>query len=517
MNGQLFKETIDFTFKVLLQLGEEMPCAMGDGKLMNDIEAMNDALRGISDDSLLHLKESSDRKMSTLIKLYANLANCLHLSRPLLVGAVSLRMVALTLKNGLTPVAPNVFALYGEILMALGHVEDACRMGMYYRCCVYFTSCIWRFHSYHIQHTPNVAGRLALKLLERRGSFAYKSATIVEVYQIILWAAEPLPCVVDAHLLGHKCGLQAGDSLHANFNLMRSIVTSYIAGKYLDSVQSDIRNCIRTIQRQNSQHFMAASVLLHSQTCVLKAGIHTLNEDRVGSIPTERELLANERFANNKVAVRTMKVHHLMRAVLFGQLDDISSSDVNLWSDTSELKNALRPLVVVGIFYQGLASFYLARKRVQERTSWIARGDAILSSMKRWAQHSEWNWENKALLLAAEKEHLLGSFGRAEALYERAIRSAREHRFVHEEAMASELAGKFFLQRGGVPAKSVALLIHAARCYEKWGATAVMNRVRSEIATTFGPNFVQLGPFDNLLDAIFESSEDASKKRSADA
>ena len=142
MNDQLFKEAVDFTFKVLLQLGEEMPCAMGDGKLMNDIQAMNETLRGIPDDDLLRLKESRDRKIGTLLKLYVNLVHCLHLSRPRLVGSVSLRMVALTLKNGLTPLSPNVFARYGEILMALGQIEAACRMGMYNRCCVYFTSYI---------------------------------------------------------------------------------------------------------------------------------------------------------------------------------------------------------------------------------------------------------------------------------------------------------------------------------------------------------------------------------------
>src|SRR5262249_8991033 len=54
-------------------------------------------------------------------------------------------------------------------------------------------------------------------------------------------------------------------------------------------------------------------------------------------------------------------------------------------------------------------------------------------------------------------------------LYERAIRSARANGFVHHEALAHELAGRFCLQRGFETAGS-AHLRHARACYALWGA-----------------------------------------------
>ena len=53
--------------------------------------------------------------------------------------------------------------------------------------------------------------------------------------------------------------------------------------------------------------------------------------------------------------------------------------------------------------------------------------------------------EQNVMLLEAESMFTNGDFDRAGPLYDSAIRSAREHKFIHEEAIASELAGTFYL------------------------------------------------------------------------
>ena len=52
--------------------------------------------------------------------------------------------------------------------------------------------------------------------------------------------------------------------------------------------------------------------------------------------------------------------------------------------------------------------------------------DGVLEKMKLWSQHSSWNWENKMMLLEAEKMHTLGDFNSAASFYERSIQSACE-------------------------------------------------------------------------------------------
>ena len=57
----------------------------------------------------------------------------------------------------------------------------------------------------------------------------------------------------------------------------------------------------------------------------------------------------------------------------------------------------------------------------------------------------------------------------AQELYEKAIRSAHTHGFVHNEAFANELAGRFYAARG-FEKIATTYLRDARYCYLRWGA-----------------------------------------------
>ncbi|MBV8331069.1 MAG: PAS domain S-box protein, partial [Verrucomicrobia bacterium] len=86
-----------------------------------------------------------------------------------------------------------------------------------------------------------------------------------------------------------------------------------------------------------------------------------------------------------------------------------------------------------------------------------------------WAENCPENFENRAALVGAELARLEGRELDAERLYEQAIRSARANRFVHNEALACELAARFYAARGF---EDIAhLYLRKARdCYLRWGA-----------------------------------------------
>jgi len=86
-----------------------------------------------------------------------------------------------------------------------------------------------------------------------------------------------------------------------------------------------------------------------------------------------------------------------------------------------------------------------------------------------WAENCPENFENCAALVGAEIARLEGRDIDAMHLYEQAIRSARDNGFVHNEALANELAGRFFLQRG-LESAGLAYLRNASAGYALWGA-----------------------------------------------
>jgi len=86
-----------------------------------------------------------------------------------------------------------------------------------------------------------------------------------------------------------------------------------------------------------------------------------------------------------------------------------------------------------------------------------------------WAGICPENFENRAALVGAEIARIEGRALDAEALYEQAISSAQVNSFVHNEAIANELAARFYYTRG-VEKVAHVYLQDAHDAYLRWGA-----------------------------------------------
>ena len=119
----------------LAKLGEQPLGGISDYTLKAGMMKMNEILRNTSDESILNLHENKAKKINTTLEIYSNLCSVLHLAKPSLVGAVSLRMVELTMSNGLASSSPIAFGFYGEALVANGNIKEGCRLGTYHCLC----------------------------------------------------------------------------------------------------------------------------------------------------------------------------------------------------------------------------------------------------------------------------------------------------------------------------------------------------------------------------------------------
>ena len=143
-------------------------------------------------------------------------------------------------------------------------------------------------------------------------------------------------------------------------------------------------------------------------------------------------------------------------------------------------------------FIGGLASFRIYRET--RDPLWAQRGEQFQHKIKTWKDEgSLWNFENKSFLLDAESAYCDGNLELARVLYESAISSARQHLFIHEEALANELAANFYLNTGD---KSMALkyFTSAHGKYLEWGAFAKVRTLHSFIQETFRRDFPSAAP-----------------------
>ena len=85
--------------------------------------------------------------------------------------------------------------------------------------------------------------------------------------------------------------------------------------------------------------------------------------------------------------------------------------------------------------------------------------------------------------MGAEIARIEGRELDAEHLYEQAIRSAHANGFVHNEALANELAARFYAARG-FEKIAHAYLRDARYCYLRWGADGKVRQLDEYIRTS---------------------------------
>ena len=121
-------------------------------------------------------------------------------------------------------------------------------------------------------------------------------------------------------------------------------------------------------------------------------------------------------------------------------------------------------------FYDALARAAAChRASPEERRQHFEALVAHHKQLQAWEAHCAENFENRAALVGAEIARIDGRALDAMDLYEQAIRSAQANGFVHNEALARELAAGFYAARGFEQIGRL-YLRNARDCYLRWGA-----------------------------------------------
>jgi PAS domain S-box-containing protein len=115
----------------------------------------------------------------------------------------------------------------------------------------------------------------------------------------------------------------------------------------------------------------------------------------------------------------------------------------------------------------------LAAEQQQDALVTLATHQAEL---REWAENSPATFYHVYALVTAEIARITGQVLEAERLYEQAIQSAHEHGFVQNEALAYELAAKFYRKRGFALFADT-YLREARACYARWGADGKLQQL----------------------------------------
>ena len=266
---------------------------------------------------------------------------------------------------------------------------------------------------------------------------------------------------------GYRAGLESGELLYAGYILaFNNVMNGFFQGKKLDDMQSELGQHLPFVDKTNNR--LALDMMDLFQAVILNLRGET----------GERFLFKAGEIAPGKdpswepdTSPTVMGIWHTLKSMLFFLYDD--PFEALRWSRKAETRQSFISgtiSVVAQKFFSSLILTSCYRQASEERRQpyW----EELVENRERlqqWAQSCPENFEHKYLLVAAEMEALTGKMEVALDLYDQAIERAGEYGFLQDEALANELAAKYWMEKGkGDFAQPY--MQRAFKRYQEWGA-----------------------------------------------
>jgi len=270
---------------------------------------------------------------------------------------------------------------------------------------------------------------------------------------------------------------ECGNPIHAAFT---HFVVAFIAGDSgvpLSEAQQEAEAGLAGMRKNALLKFESSFAAMHRMIEILR-GESTASDQDSDSDPAEN--ISNEAPNFFRAGVQ---VYATLMAVLARRWEvAVRRADA---VDASSLMTGF-PMLAAHRFHGGIARARLAATMTGEaRKELVTRARADLEQFRAWAVLCPVNFAHKAALLAAELASLHGEHDQAAAFYEEAAAGARQNGYLHDEALACELAGRFHLSDGG--SEKTLPLLSAARCaFADWGAFMHVKRLENEFPVLAG-------------------------------
>jgi len=357
------------------------------------------------------------------------------------------RMVSLSLEYGNTAAACFAYVWFSVIARShFGNYKDAFRFG-----------------------------RLGYELVEKRGLTTYQARTYMSFGNLVIPSAKHALEGRELVRRAFDAAYQNGDLTFAAYSLEQLIANFLAVGDPLAEVQREAENGLGFAQKARFGlvvDLFSAQLQLIRMLRGLTTKFGCFNDEHFNELEFERHLASNPVLADPEFGYWALKVQ---ARFLAGDYDSAIHASIKahqlLWSAPSLLEpSAFR-------FYSALSYAAAWDSSFSEQKQRYL--DAALDHYQQleiWSENCPANFENRAALVGAEIARIEGRLLDAEELYEKAIRSAHANGFVHNEAVANEVAARFYAARGFEKIAS-AYLRDARYFYQRWGADGKVRQI----------------------------------------
>ena len=427
-------EAIAIALNVLHQLGVELT-------QKPDIEIIPTALNKIglmvsSIENVAELPTMSDPQKLAAMQILSNIASAVYIGAPAMYSLVILKQIELSLEFGNTVETAYAFSSYGLILCASGEID-----------------------------LGNQAADIALALMEKLQAINFQAKIFNLVYHFVRPWQSHIRKAIAPLLEGYHAGLESGDLEFAAYCAFDHCQVTYFAGENL----LQVKQYMQTYGEAIAQLKQTTALNFHQigqQATLNWLGESTNPQMLVGEIYNETERLPLHIAAGDTYSIASVYIQKLILAYHFGELPEIVAIAKLAEKSISGATGAVQ----FGVYY-----FYKA-------LALLADSQAIapdIEKLEHWQTHAPANFAHRCTLVRAEMARVSGQILEAMDLYDLAIAGAKNNGYTQEEALANELAAKFYLAQNRIKIAKV-YMREAKYCYQQWGSLAKVEQLEEK-------------------------------------
>ncbi len=434
-------EAIKAGLELLEQLGEKFPKKPNMAHVMSALIASKIRLRGKDNDALANLPPMADDNKIAAMRIMAGIASSSYWATPTLFPLIIFRMVSLSLKYGNTQVSSFAFATYGVIMCG---VLGAMKNGYQY-------------------------GKLGLILLEKYKAKEWKTQVYTPIYCLIVNWNEHIDHTLKPLQESYHIGMETGAIEFACINTNIYCIHSYLSGKALERLEVETK-----AYSQSFQLFKQETNFNYNEV-YRQAMLNLMGESDdpillIGEAYDEEKMFLQNQERNDKTGMFFLHFNKLILCYIFGEYE----KGLKHAEESRKLLEAVLAKFEIPNhhFYEALTMLALVEKSSGDtKRKFLKRIKSNAKKIKSWAKDAPENFQHKYDILQAELYRIKGDNKNASLLYDKAIQGASQQNFIHEEGIARELIGSFYLNQ---KAESLAefFLKSSYNSFREWGAKA---------------------------------------------
>ncbi len=429
---------VEVGLEYLRRIGILMPSAPTVDDVRLDYERLRQHLGARSIESLVDLPPLTDPDQRAAMSVLSTLVPPANFSGETLGAIISIRMAMLCLEHGNGDAAAYAYVCLGTLLGRLfGDYQSGYRFS-----------------------------QLGLALTERHDGLR---ARVYQTFSnhVAPWM-QPLPSCRAYVRRAFAAAQQAGELSYAAYSCADLVTNFLAAGEPLGEVEREVENALDFARK--AKFGLVADVIV-GQLALVRS-LRGANSSLASSDDTAfEERVFEQRLESDPRLTKPMGLYWIRKLqALFFAGDNVSAvaaaakAAPSLWSLPTDFE--LAEYHFYGALTLAAACDTATSAQRQRHLEAISRHHETIAA---WAKNCPENFANRAALLGAEIARLEGRELEAEQFYEAAIRSARSSGFVQNEAIANELAARFYMARG-LKKISDTYLRDARDCYVRWGA-----------------------------------------------